>query len=319
MGPAERDLLTGPRRPIVLLRESARGASLPRPSPRGNPDLGVMLPYTPLHHLLFEGAEFPALVMTSGNLSEEPIVSREEDLPRLAGLADRFLTHNRPIRTAVDDSVVRVFAAGPLVLRRSRGYAPAPIDLGRPVPDLVAAGGELKNTFCLTTGHYAILSQHIGDLENYETLVFFRETLGAHAALLPRASAKPWRTTCIPAISAPARPREMGLPAHRRAAPSRAHRQLHGGEPPGGPSHRRGVRRHRLRHRWRHLGRRSAGLRLRRASSAATTCATCRWPAAMQARANPGAWPLAYLRDAGLRLATRPRSSRRQRWRWWNR
>jgi hydrogenase maturation protein HypF len=175
----ERELLTGARRPIVLLRKRQvlpGGRPLPCVAP-GNPDLGVMLPYTPLHHLLFDGAEFAALVMTSGNLSEEPIVSREEDLPRLSGLADRFLTHNRPIRTAVDDSVVRVFRGRPMVLRRSRGFAPAPIDLGRAVPDLVAAGGELKNTFCLTTSHYAILSQHIGDLENYETLVFFRETL----------------------------------------------------------------------------------------------------------------------------------------------
>ena len=115
--------------------------------------------------------------MTSGNLSEEPIVSREQDLGRLEGLADRLLTHNRPIRTAVDDSVTRVFRGQTVVLRRSRGFAPAPMDLGRTVSDVVAAGGELKNTFCLTTGHYAILSQHIGDMENYETLVFFRETL----------------------------------------------------------------------------------------------------------------------------------------------
>jgi hydrogenase maturation protein HypF len=171
----ERELLTTPRRPIVLLRKRD-AASLPGVAP-GNPDLGVMVPYTPLHHLLFAGAEFAMLVMTSGNLSEEPIVSREEDLTRLAGLADRFLTHDRPIRTAVDDSVVRVFRGQPMILRRSRGFAPSPVDLGRAGPDLVAAGGELKNTFCLTTSHYAILSQHIGDLGNYETLVFFRETL----------------------------------------------------------------------------------------------------------------------------------------------
>ncbi len=175
VGPEERGLLAGPRRPIVLLPKREAG-ELPQVAPR-NPNLGVMLPYTPLHHLLFAGAPFTALVMTSGNLSEEPIVSREADLPRLDGLADRFLTHNRPIRTAVDDSVVRVFRGRPMVLRRSRGYAPAPIDLGRTVPDVAAAGGELKNTFCLTTGNYAILSQHIGDLENYETLVFFRETM----------------------------------------------------------------------------------------------------------------------------------------------
>jgi hydrogenase maturation protein HypF len=175
VGPAARELLTSPRQPIVLLPKHDSEA-LPEVAPR-NPNLGVMLPYTPLHHLLFDGATFSCLVMTSGNLSEEPIVSREEDLPRLGALADRFLSHNRPIRTAVDDSVVRMFRGRPMVLRRSRGYAPAPIDLGRAVPNLVAAGGELKNTFCVTTGRYAILSQHIGDLENYETLVFFRETL----------------------------------------------------------------------------------------------------------------------------------------------
>ncbi len=168
--------LTGPRRPIVLLRRRPEAMVSTAVAP-GLPDLGVMLPYTPLHHLLFAGGEFRALVMTSGNLSEEPIVSREEELPRLRHLADRFLTHNRPIRTAVDDSVVRLFRGRPVVLRRSRGFAPAPIDLGRPLPALAAAGGEIKNTFCLTTGHYGILSQHIGDLENYETLVFFRETL----------------------------------------------------------------------------------------------------------------------------------------------
>jgi hydrogenase maturation protein HypF len=176
LGPLEIELLTSPCHPIVLApRRDESGISLAIAP--GNPDLGVMLPYTPLHHLLFAGGDFPALVMTSGNLSEEPIVSREDELPRLAGLADRFLTHNRPIGTAVDDSVVRVFRGRPLVMRRSRGYAPVPIDLGYPVRDLVAAGGELKNTFCITTGHYAIPSQHIGDLENYETLVFFRQTL----------------------------------------------------------------------------------------------------------------------------------------------
>lgn len=175
VSPQERELLLSPQRPVVLLRKRPEG-DLAFVAPR-NPNLGVMLPYTPLHHVLFAGAAFRALVMTSGNLSEEPIVSREQDLGRLEGLADRFLTHNRPIRTAVDDSVTRVFGGQTTVLRRSRGFAPAPIDLGRTVSDVVATGGELKNTFCLTTGHYAILSQHIGDMENYETLGFFRETL----------------------------------------------------------------------------------------------------------------------------------------------
>jgi hydrogenase maturation protein HypF len=205
----ERELLVSPRRPIVLLRKRAAG-DLPFVAPR-NPNLGLMLPYTPLHHLLFDGADFRGLVMTSGNLSEEPIVSREEDLRRLNGLADRFLTHNRPIRTAVDDSVTRVFRGHNLVIRRSRGFVPAPIDLGRTLADVVAAGGEVKNTFCLTTGHYAILSQHIGDLENFETLVFFRETL-EHMRRFFRVHPKVAAHDLHPAYLSTRAAREMGLP-----------------------------------------------------------------------------------------------------------
>jgi hydrogenase maturation protein HypF len=137
-----------------------------------------MLPYTPLHHLLFECAAFDALVMTSGNISEEPIVvDNREARERIGGVADWFLTHNRDIYMRTDDSVVRTFEGRERVLRRSRGYAPQTLDLGRAVPELLACGGELKNVFCLTKGRHAILSQHIGDLENYETLVFFEETL----------------------------------------------------------------------------------------------------------------------------------------------
>jgi hydrogenase maturation protein HypF len=138
-----------------------------------------MLPYTPLHHLLFEGAPFDALVMTSGNISEEPIVvDNAQARERIGGVADWFLTHNRDIYMRTDDSVVRTFEGRERVLRRSRGYAPQTLDLGRTVPEMLACGGELKNVFCLTKGRHAILSQHIGDLENYETLVFFEETLG---------------------------------------------------------------------------------------------------------------------------------------------
>jgi len=209
VSPQERDLLVSPQRPIVLLRKRPEG-DLAFVAPR-NPNLGVMLPYTPLHHLLFAGAPFGALVMTSGNVSEEPIVSREEDLGRLEGLADRFLTHDRPIRTAVDDSVTRVFRGKALVQRRSRGFAPAPIDLGRPVSDVIAAGGELKNTFCLTTGHYAILSQHIGDMENYETLLFFRETLD-HMQRFFRVRPQAVAHDLHPAYLTTRAAEEMGLP-----------------------------------------------------------------------------------------------------------
>jgi hydrogenase maturation protein HypF len=174
---ADRAALLGWRRPIVLLPRRP-AAALPEAVAPGNRTLGVMLPYTPLHHLLFDGAPFDALVMTSGNLSEEPIVvDNQEARERIGGVAGWFLTHNRDIYMRTDDSVVRTFEGRERVLRRSRGYAPQTLDLGRTVPELLACGGELKNAFCLTKGRHAILSQHIGDLENYETLCFFEETL----------------------------------------------------------------------------------------------------------------------------------------------
>jgi len=174
---AEREALLSPQRPIVILSRRS-GASISDSVAPDNPSLGFMLPYTPLHHLLFAGAPYRALVMTSGNLSEEPIVTRNEDArARLSAVADSFVAHNRAIHTRVDDSVVRIFEGVPRVLRRARGFVPLPIDVGEEVTEVLACGGELKNTFCLTKGRYALLSQHIGDLENFETLEFFRETL----------------------------------------------------------------------------------------------------------------------------------------------
>ncbi len=179
----DEDALLDVRRPIVVLPRLA-GSPVSAGVAPGNDTLGVMLPYTPLHYLLFSDSpgadsEFPALVMTSGNLSEEPIVvSNSEALQQLNGVADSFLLHNRAIWTRVDDSVVRTFEGRERVLRRSRGFAPQTIDLGSELDQVLAYGGELKNTFCLTKGHFAILSQHIGDLENYETMQFFQETLG---------------------------------------------------------------------------------------------------------------------------------------------
>jgi len=174
---ADRAALTSWRRPIVLLPRLP-STRLPEAIAPGNRTLGVMLPYTPLHHLLFDGARFDALVMTSGNISEEPIVvENAQARERIGGVAGWFLTHNRDIYMRTDDSVVRTFEGRERVLRRSRGYAPQTLDLGRTVPEILACGGELKNVFCLTKGRHAILSQHIGDLENYETLVFFEETL----------------------------------------------------------------------------------------------------------------------------------------------
>lgn len=174
---ADRQVLLSVERPIVILPRRP-GATVSEAVAPGNKTLGVMLPYTPLHHLLFADSPYRLLVMTSGNVSEEPIVtSNEEARQRLAGIADAFLFHDRDIYMRVDDSVVRTFEGRPRAVRRSRGFAPYPIELGDEQLEVLACGGELKNTFCLTKGRYALLSQHIGDLENYETLLFFTETL----------------------------------------------------------------------------------------------------------------------------------------------
>jgi len=219
---AEHELLESRQRPIVLLYRRPESSVAAEVAPRQD-TLGVMLPYTPLHYLLFAPANefhpsslrlrsgqafishpssFPLhpssfilhpLVMTSGNLSEEPIATgNDEARQRLASLADAFLMHNRDIRTRCDDSVVRTFEgwhvdtfersnvltfkrANVYFLRRSRGYAPDPIQLPFDAPPLLATGAELKNTFCLTRERYAFLSHHIGDMQNYETLRSFED------------------------------------------------------------------------------------------------------------------------------------------------
>jgi len=198
----EASLLRSEKRPIVLLRKHI-GISLPDAISPQNRYLGFMLPYTPLHDLLFhmplfeessETSHFDALVMTSGNISEEPIViDNGEAVSKLSAMADAFLVHNREIFMRVDDSVMRIesIKSGDRVknlrlsgtpprisfIRRARGYTPDPIPLGNEGPDVLGCGADLKNTFTLTKGRYAIVSQHIGDMENYETLRFFEETL----------------------------------------------------------------------------------------------------------------------------------------------
>jgi hydrogenase maturation protein HypF len=174
---AERELLRSPARPIVLLRRRPQSNIAKEVAP-GQDWIGVMLPYTPLHFLLLEkSVEFPdALVMTSGNLSEEPIATdNEEARRRLASLADAFLMHDRDIYIRCDDSVVRVYDEQIYPIRRSRGYAPFPVKLPWHSIPILATGAELKNTFCITHGNYAFLSQHIGDMENYETLKSFEQ------------------------------------------------------------------------------------------------------------------------------------------------
>lgn len=203
---AEKELLTSPARPIVLLKKKSDSTIVEEVSPK-QAWLGVMLPYTPLHYLLFDDRRqttddgkssivhrrLSALVMTSGNLSEEPIATgNDEARERLSKLADAFLMHNRDIYIRCDDSVVRAYDDRPLTIdhtlssavnrpssvypiRRSRGYSPFPVKLPFEVPQLLATGSELKNTFCITNGNYAFLSHHIGDMENYETLKSFEQ------------------------------------------------------------------------------------------------------------------------------------------------
>ena len=179
----EAQLLESPARPIVLLRRRADCAIAPEVAP-GNDYLGVMLPYTPLHYLLLGGAGEPslptplALVMTSGNMSEEPIaIGNAEARERLAVLADYFLVHDRDIHVRCDDSVTRLFRGKEAILRRSRGYAPFPVRLNLELAEILACGAELKNTFCLTKGTYAFLSQHIGDMENFETFASYQSSI----------------------------------------------------------------------------------------------------------------------------------------------
>ncbi len=189
----EERLLLSPESPIVLLRRQRLGPKLEDRSPQAkirnpksaiassvaprNPYLGVMLPYTPLHHLLMAEFGLP-VVATSGNLSDEPIcIDEHEALQRLGGIAEVFLVHDRPIVRHVDDSIVRVMMGRELVLRRARGYAPLPIHLKEPIPSLLAVGAHLKNTIALSVGKEVFVSQHIGDLETSQAYDAFRKVI----------------------------------------------------------------------------------------------------------------------------------------------
>jgi hydrogenase maturation protein HypF len=192
----EKELLRSRERPIVLLNPLPATSIAPAVAPFQK-TFGVMLPYTPLHYLLFHDLSTPALVMTSGNVSEEPIAYTNADARnRLSDLADAFLLHNRKIHIRCDDSVTRLLDVNPCSqginktnakiysIRRSRGYTPSPIQLPwRDSPKILAVGPELKNTFCLTNGRYAFISHHIGDMENYETLQSFEEGIEHYTRL----------------------------------------------------------------------------------------------------------------------------------------
>ena len=200
--PAEKELLLSPRCPIVLLRKRPATAPSPYPLPLeeggegrvrgiseavapGNPYLGVMLPYTPLHHLLLHRLDGMPLVMTSGNRSDEPIAYEDVDaLERLAGIADLFLIHDRPIHVRCDDSVTRIVGGIELPVRRSRGYAPQPIVL--PIAcssPVLAVGGQLKATFALGRQHHAFLSHHLGDLDDYAAYRAFEKDIALYQQL----------------------------------------------------------------------------------------------------------------------------------------
>jgi hydrogenase maturation protein HypF len=183
LGDLERSLLLSPERPIVLVRRREHGPASPQVAP-GNNYVGLMLPYTPLHMLLFAYAP-PALVMTSGNLSEEPLeFTNAGARTRLTPLADALLLHNRDIEVPCDDSVVRpVDAATVIPLRRARGFVPRPVRLPLPTPPVLGVGAEQKNTFCVAWGRTALLSQHIGDLDTAETFDYYRQAIRHFASL----------------------------------------------------------------------------------------------------------------------------------------
>ncbi|MFH2218570.1 MAG: carbamoyltransferase HypF [Pseudomonadota bacterium] len=174
--PEEAALLASPQRPIVILKKKIPEGLSDEVSPKNN-YFGAMLPYTPLHYLLLSHG-FLALVMTSGNMSEEPIaIDNGDAFERLSGIADYFLVHNRDIYLRSDDSIVKQTAGSPRLIRRSRGYIPTPVFLKEKVPHILACGAELKNTVCVTKEKTAFLSQHIGDLENLSSYEFFTMTI----------------------------------------------------------------------------------------------------------------------------------------------
>lgn len=181
---AERELLVSPKRPIVLVRGIGDGALAEAVAP-GSPMLGLMLAYTPLHHLLLQAVGRP-LVMTSGNLSDEPIAYRNEAaLQRLAGIADLFLLHDRDIVAACEDSVTRIIDGGPMVMRRARGYVPHPVAVRRPFDEpILAVGGQLKNSFCIGLEGAAWFGSHIGNLDSLESCEAFEEEVSRMERML---------------------------------------------------------------------------------------------------------------------------------------
>lgn len=176
VSPMEERLLISPESPVVLLMKR-EGTDIDEAVAPGNPCLGVMLPYSPLHLILSSKVGIP-LIATSGNLTDEPICTEnEEALQRLQGIADYFLVHARPIARYVDDSVARVLLGREMIIRRARGYAPLPIRHSKEIPRVMGVGAHLKNTVALSLGNSIFMSQHIGDLETLEAQEAFLQTI----------------------------------------------------------------------------------------------------------------------------------------------
>ena len=210
----EERLLAGPEAPVVVVRRSSDSPVTMLVAP-GSQWIGLMLAYTPLHQLLFADNGLKALVMTSANASDEPMIADDQAAQeKLSDIADAILTHNRPIQVRTDDSVLRVFQGRPLFYRRSRGYVPRPLLLPFECGTILAVGAELKNTVCLTRGKQAFLSQHIGDLKNEATLDTFRQTISHLSTIM---EIRPERVVCDqhPDYLSTRYAEELGLPLVR--------------------------------------------------------------------------------------------------------
>ena len=217
--PPSESLLSSPQSPIVLMPKKENSTIADIVAPRQS-RLGFMLPYTPLHLLLLEPADdFPeALVMTSGNLSEEPII-RENQIARerLSDIADGFLLHDRPIHMRIDDSVFGIVNEKPYPIRRARGFAPNPIRLPNALPQVLAVGPQMKNTFCLTRDKYAFLSHYIGEMENWETYQDYQKAIEHYQALFrikPRAIGYDYHPDYLSTKYALVKSASEGIPAY---------------------------------------------------------------------------------------------------------
>ncbi len=276
----EAALLQSPARPIVLL-QARRRSSLSELVAPGNPLIGIMLAYTPVQHLLLDGS-MPPLVMTSANLGGTPITYHDDDVELLKTLSDAVLTHDRPIHVPCDDSVVRLLGDRLLPIRRARGYAPIPVAMPGGRRSVLAVGGELKNTFCVASGGHAWVSQHIGDMENLETLDAFDatvelfETMYAVTPELVAVDAHPGYLSSKLARTSGRGPVLEVQHHHAHVAAVMAEHGLDPHEPVIGIR----LRRHGVRRRRHDLGRRSDDRRRRRVRTGGAPRRTCRCPVA---------------------------------------